>query len=82
MSLSSLSVIDIVVTLAQDGDSNQGPESTQQLIVRLENAGAGPYLVIESDRWAMDSVVELSGDLAVIWERCACLFSKLGKGQP
>lgn len=43
------------VSLMQDEDSDgRAGESHQHLRLRQANAGGGNYLVIETERWAMD----------------------------
>ncbi len=42
----------------QDGDQSQG--DSQELTLSMTHCGAGPYLVIETDRWAVDSSKELN----------------------
>lgn len=42
-------------TLAQPADSNQEDcEDFQYLHVSSSDAGAGPYLILKTDRWAID----------------------------
>lgn len=36
----------------QDGDQSQG--DSQELTLSMTHCGAGPYLVIETQRWAVD----------------------------
>ena len=39
----------------EDGSSND-PEGAQELFISEEDAGGGKYFVIETKRWAFDSV--------------------------
>lgn len=42
------------ITLTQPDDDNGPGIDDQYLTVKVEDAGAGPYLVLETERWAMD----------------------------
>ena len=42
----------------QDGDQSQG--DSQELTLSMTHCGAGPYLVIETTRWAVDSPKEFT----------------------
>ena len=42
------------ITLTQPDDDNGPGIDDQYLTVKVEDAGAGPYLVLETTRWAMD----------------------------
>jgi hypothetical protein len=44
----------IVAKFYQDGDSCDKPETIQELTVFTEDAGAGPYLCLQTVRWAID----------------------------
>jgi hypothetical protein len=46
-------------TYAQDGDCIDA--DGQDLIIRQQDGGGGPFYVIETKRWAFDSVAELAG---------------------
>lgn len=48
----------ITATYSQDADSNSN-NMIQILDVSSEDAGAGNYFVIKTDRWAFDSIEEL-----------------------
>lgn len=41
----------------QAGDGNSGVK--QQLCVRQEHCGGGPFFVIETERWSFDSIEEI-----------------------
>lgn len=42
------------ITLTQPDDDNGPGIDDQYLTVKVEDAGAGPYLVLETVRWAID----------------------------
>ena len=42
------------VTLTQPDDVFGAGINDQYLTIKVEDAGAGPYVVIETNRWAMD----------------------------
>ena len=46
----------IVVTYAQEQDDCSEVNIDQFLEITLEDAGAGPYFVIKTDRWAIDNI--------------------------
>ena len=45
------------VTYVQNCDENR--DNTQELLVSLENNGAGSYYVLKTERWAINDVDEL-----------------------
>jgi len=50
----------IRIEFSQDEDSDGRPGvDTQSLTVYVADAGGGPYLVIETARWAIDDLDEL-----------------------
>lgn len=59
-------------TFTQDGDSCDGLGNLQQLEVSVEDAGGGKYLVIKTERWAMDSI----DDLTALLERVKAAFGE------
>lgn len=58
-------------TFTQDADSCSDA-GTQELGVSVEDAGGGKYLVIKTDRWAIDSVA----DLTAMLERIVALWGE------
>lgn len=42
------------VTLTQPDDDHGAGLDDQYLTIKVEDAGAGPYIVIETNRWAVD----------------------------
>jgi hypothetical protein len=48
----------ITATYSQDADDDDLGD-LQELTLRMTHSGAGPYLVIETQRWAVDSVHEV-----------------------
>jgi hypothetical protein len=57
------------VTFSQESDACDKNDLGQSLIVRSEDAGGGQYLVIETSRWAIDSVEDFSRQLAELVKR-------------
>jgi len=51
------------LTFTQEGDSCS-VKDLQQLEVAVEDAGGGKYMVIKTDRWAIDSVADLTALLS------------------
>jgi len=49
----------------EDSDGRTGVD-TQSLTVYVADAGGGPYLVIETTRWAIDDLDELADMLRTI----------------
>ena len=58
-------------TFTQDADSCSVGDG-QQLEVTVEDAGGGKYLVIKTDRWAVDSVA----DFTALLDRIVKLWGK------
>ena len=57
----------IIVSQIKDEMDNETPSDYQYLEIELNDAGAGPYFALKTDRWAIDSVDEiydLIGDVA------------------
>lgn len=72
-----LTCSEVVCTFHGDADDNadRGPQyRTTTLKVTVTHAGAGPYLVIETDRWAFDEPAELTAILEKVKKRCFKLF--------
>ena len=42
------------ITLQQPDDDHGTGLDDQYLTIKVEDAGAGPYVVIETNRWALD----------------------------
>jgi hypothetical protein len=57
------------VTFSQESDACDSSQLGQSLIVRSEDAGGGQYLVIETSRWAIDSVEDLARQLTELVKR-------------
>lgn len=47
------------VSFTQESDSCASDDLGQTLEVGVDDAGAGPFLWIKTDRWAVDNVAEL-----------------------
>jgi hypothetical protein len=47
----------LTMTFSQDSDSNQSSSdgAGQELVVSIEDAGGGTYVVLKTDRWAVDA---------------------------
>jgi hypothetical protein len=57
------------VTFSQESDACDKNDLGQSLIVRSEDAGGGQYLVIETGRWAIDSVEDFARQLTELVKR-------------
>lgn len=44
------------ITYTQESDCCSPKDLGQQLVVKTQNGGGGSYLVIETERWAIDKV--------------------------
>jgi len=61
----------IRIEFSQDEDDDGRPGvDTQTLTVYVADAGGGPYLVIETARWAIDDIDELA-DMLRTFQRTA-----------
>ena len=59
----------LVVTLVQYEDSSGRSDVDHQAItIEVTDAGAGPYLVISTERWAIDDPVEFERQLSEIMD--------------
>lgn len=56
--------LEITATYEQDPDSLSDKE--QFLTVTVKDSGAGPYLVINTDEWAIDSPADLKPIMELI----------------
>ncbi len=62
---------------SQEKDDDDDRRATDQgLTVKMTHAGAGPYLVLSTKRWAIDRPDELIQVLAEFEERVAPLFER------
>jgi len=62
------------VSLVQDEDCcNDSNESVQTLDIESHDGGGGWYWTIKTERWAFDSVKELSSQLKVIIKKLEAL---------
>ncbi len=78
-----LSCSEVVCIFHGDADDNadRGPQyRTTELKVTVTHAGSGPYLVIETDRWAFDEPAELIELLEEVKRQCFPLFDRNGDG--
>jgi hypothetical protein len=62
------SAYDMSVNFTQDKDGNSDEEICHALKVSIEDAGGGPFIVIKTRRWAVDSVDELANLLTEVVE--------------
>ena len=46
----------LTATYSQEPDCEQTGSEPQFLYLSVEDCGGGPYIVMETERWAMDSV--------------------------
>lgn len=49
----------IAVTYYQEADVCDNDEETQELTVKAENNGGGRYLVLSTERWAVDTPADM-----------------------
>lgn len=59
MTVDKVMVVEKTVTFSQEPDSCQSGHNEQYLKITLTDAGGGPYFVLESNRWAFDSIEDL-----------------------
>lgn len=69
-----LTCSEVVCTFHGDADDSVQKYDMTELKVTVTHAGAGPYLVIETDRWAFDEPAELTAILEKVKKRCFKLF--------
>lgn len=65
---------EVVCTFHGDVDDNVQKYDRAELEITVTDAGAGPYIVIKTDRWAMDEPAELQAILEKVKKRCFKLF--------
>lgn len=53
-------LMSVTAVYMQEADGAQELPTEQTLTLTMTHCGAGPYLVIETDRWAVDSSKELN----------------------
>lgn len=66
-----------VVCLFAQADDEQEHEM-QELKVTVTHQGSGAYLVLETDRWAVDHPDELMSVVTRVWMRCHKLIDEDG----
>lgn len=49
----------LVAVYEQEPDSCQSGHHPQRMEISLEDAGSGPYMILKTDRWAIDNVGEM-----------------------
>jgi len=48
------------LVFSQDGDQCQDePDTSQEITIETENAGAGDFYIIKTDRWAFDKIDDM-----------------------
>lgn len=66
-----MTINEIRVTVSQAVDSNQSPNDIcQTLVISAEDSGGGPYMVLSTERWAMDDATQLErlwDDILTLW---------------
>lgn len=50
---------DLGLTYVQNGDCVQGSDDVQELKIFTENGGVGDYLILQTERWAIDDVDDI-----------------------
>ena len=58
------------ITYTQENDCCDPSELGQQLILKTQDGGGGSYVVIETERWAIDDIDEFCKALKDILEGC------------
>jgi len=51
-------LMSVTAVYMQDGDGDQ--DADQTLTLTMTHCGAGPYLVVETERWALDCPKEMN----------------------
>lgn len=67
----------VVCTFHGEADDNADRDPRARIVelkVTVTHAGSGPYLVIETDRWAFDEPAELLAILENVKKQCFRLF--------
>lgn len=65
----------VTVTLTQDADDAQGYDAPDQaLTLTLQDTGGGPFMILETERWAFDEPKELHRLLKRVWDQTKPLF--------
>lgn len=54
------SLMSITAVYVQDADGDQDSDAAQELKLSMTTCGTSPYLVIETQRWAVDRPKELT----------------------
>jgi hypothetical protein len=60
----------------QEKDGEDQNHQWQELTLEITHCGAGPYLVIRTERWAMDHVSELTNLLEQFKQHVEPLFER------
>jgi len=78
---SSVDVMEIklAVTFSQRGDDAQEGQTDQELRISTEDAGAGPYMVLRTERWAIDTNRELGRLVDQVEMAMHVVFSAFGR---
>lgn len=66
----------VVCTFAQEDDEQE--YGMQELKITVTHQGSGAYLVLETERWAVDHPDELMSVVTRVWKRCHKLIDKNG----
>jgi len=75
MTIKTATLMSVKAEYMQDDDDN-GNGDSQTLKVEMMHAGAGPYLVLKTQRWAMDDSSELLNLLCEFSEQVTPLFAR------
>jgi len=75
MTIKTATLMSVRAEYMQDDDDNGDGES-QALSVEMTHAGAGPYLVVKTKRWAIDNPEELLTVLDGFSEQVKPLFDR------
>ena len=62
-----MKIVDLKVTLEQEEDCcGRVSEDSQHIVIEVQDGGGGPYLVLETSRWAIDDIDAFTAKLREI----------------
>ena len=56
----TVGVDDVSITYLQNGDCDEDRDNVQSITLTTHNNGAGRFITIKTDRWAIDDLDELA----------------------
>ena len=69
-------LMSVRATYMQTADDGYPANASQTLLIEMTHCGAGPYLVVKTERWAMDHPEELLTVLDEFSENVKPLFNR------